>query len=202
MPKCDTHMRRPLQGNPSHTSYRHANGLWNVQWRLAASGHAMPCSRCALHGLGCFVAANRSGQAAETGDGVWKVGKGEWLIASRYCCTLARMYHFIMGVLRGGGGVMRSTCVVLSCPPHPYHLPSAAVLVSAAGRAGCCCMRLGCASPVQPPRCRAFCLQPVRCTDGVSHLGVHLVCRRRRDACSTRLCLYPSAACYGGEDGF
>jgi hypothetical protein len=117
MPKCDTHMRRPLQGNPSHTSYRHANGLWNVQWRLAASGHAMPCSRCALHGLGCFATANRSGQAAETGDGVWKVGKGGWLIASRYCCTLARMYHFIMGVLRGGGGgVMRSTCVVLSCP--------------------------------------------------------------------------------------
>jgi hypothetical protein len=125
MPKCDTHMRRPLQGNPSHTSYRYANGLWNVQRRLAASGHPMPCSGCALHGLGCFVTANRSGQAAETGDGVWEgwergVVDCIWVLLS----LGEEVLFYYVGVLRGhrggggggGGGVMRSTCVVLSCP--------------------------------------------------------------------------------------
>jgi hypothetical protein len=153
-------MRRPLQGNPSHTSYRYANGLWNVQRRLAASGHPMPCSGCALHGLGCFVTANRSGQAAETGDGVWEgwergVVDCIWVLLS----LGEEVLFYYVGVLRGhrggggGGGVMRSTCVVLSCPAS---VPPPAVLVSAAGRAGCCCMRLGCASPVQPPRCRTL----------------------------------------------
>lgn len=79
MPKCDTYMTRPLQGNLGHTSsYRYVNCLWNVQWRLAASGHAMPCSALALHGLGCFV----TGQSSCRG---WGIGGGR--VASAYCYT-------------------------------------------------------------------------------------------------------------------